>query len=170
MDLALGLYYAGNYSDTVRGRQQYLQYLAWLKSDHKANRSIQSSKLCRGWALGHRQFKEQLIDKFLPVGQIRHLEGKNLKEANEIRWQQILTKCLSVMEKDKTDITADRKSAEWKGLIALFMKDHTSASNVWLTQQLNMGIPQGVSRTTRLLPTNQGQKNKKYKEMRRITA
>ncbi len=170
MDLALGLYYAGNCSDTVKGRHQYLQYLAWLRSDQKANRSIQSSKLCRGWALGDKQFKEQLVDKFLPVGQIRHLEGKNLKEANEIRWQRILTKCLSVMEKDKTDITADRKSAEWKGLIALFMKDHTSVSNVWLTQQLNMGISQGVSRTTRLLAENQGQKNKKYKEMRRITA
>lgn len=74
------------------------------------------------------------------------------------------------MEKDTTAIAADKKSAQWKGLIALFMKDHTSVSNVWPTQQLNMGIPQGVSRTTRLLAENDGRKNKKHKAMRIITA
>ena len=170
MALEHGLYYAGNLSDTMRGRRGYVQHLLWLQSDSKAKRQVQSSKLCRGWALGSRQFKEELVDQFLPVGQAGHLEGKDLAEANEIRWNRILAKCLAVMEKDSGDIHAAKKSVYWKALIALFMKDNTSVSNAWLTNHLNMGIPQGVSRSTRKLADSKGRKNMKYLEMIRITA
>ena len=117
-----------------------------------------------------RQFKEELVDQFLPVGQAGHLEGKDLAEANEIRWNRILAKCLAVMEKDSGDIHAAKKSVYWKALIALFMKDNTSVTNVWLTNHLNMGIPQGVSRSTRKLADSKGRKHKKYLEMIRIPA
>jgi hypothetical protein len=170
MALEHGLCYAGNLSDTMRGRRDYLQHLLWLQSDSKAKRQVQSSKLCRGWALGSKQFKEKLVDQFLPVGQVGHLEGKDLAEANKIRWDRILAKCMAVMEKDSRDIRTDKKSVHWKALIALFMKDNTSVSNVWLTNHLNMGIPQGVSRSTRKLADSKGRKHKKYLEMIRITA
>ena len=170
MALEHGLYYAGNLSDTARGRRDYLQHLSWLQSDDKAKRQIQSSELCRGWALGSRQFKEKLVDQFLPVGQVGHLEGKDLAEANEIRWDRILAKCMTVMGKDSQDIRTDKKSVHWKALIALFMKDNTSVSNVWLTNHLNMGMPQGVSRSTRKLADSKGRKHKDYLEMIRITA
>ena len=170
MALEHGLCYAGNLSDTMRGRRDYLQHLLWLQSDSKAKRQLQSSKLCRGWALGSKQFKEKLVDQFLSVGQVGHLEGKDLAEANEIRWNRILSRCLAVMDKDSRDIRTDKKSVDSKVLIALFMKDNTSVSNVWLTSHLNMGIPQGVSRSTRKLADSKGRKHKKYLEMIRITA
>ena len=170
MALDHGLYYAGNLSDTLRGRRDYLQHLLWLQSDSKAKRQVQSSKLCRGWALGSKQFKEKLVDQFLPVGQVGHLEGKDLAEANKIRWDRILAKCMAVMEKESRDIRTDKKSVHWKALIALFMKDYTSVSNVWLTNHLNMGIPQGVSRSTRRLADSKGRKQMKYLEMIIITA
>ncbi len=144
--------------------------MQWLQSDGKAKRQVQSSKLCRGWALGSKQFKEELVDQFLPVGQVGHLEGRDLAEANEIRWNRILAKCLAVMEKDSRDIRTAKKSVHWKALIALFMKDNTSVSNVWLTNHLNMGIPQGVSRSTRILANSKGRRHVKYLEMIRITA
>lgn len=169
MSLEHSLYYAGNLPDTMKGRGEYLQHLLWIHSDAKARPQVQSSILCRGWALGSKQFKEKLVDKFLPVGQAGHLEGKDFAEANEIRWRHILDKCLSIMEKDSQDIQTDKKSIHWKVLIALFMKDNTSVSNVWLTKHLNMGIPQGVSRSTRNLAESKGRKNKKYKEMLIIT-
>jgi len=170
MALEHGLYYAGDLSDTPRGRRDYLRHLLSLQSDSEAKRQIQSSKLCRGWALGGRQFKEKLVDQFLPVGQIGHLEGRDLAEANEIRWSRILVKCLAVMGKDSRHIETDKKSVHWKALIALFMKDNTSVSNVWLANRLNMGIPQGVSRSTRKIAESKGRKDKKYLEMIRITA
>jgi len=170
MALEHALYYTGDLSDTTRGRRAYLQHLLWLQSDSKAKRQLQSTRLCRGWALGSKQFKEDLVDKYLPVGQVGHLEGRDLAEANEIRWNRILAKCMAVMEKDSRDVHTDKKSVHWKALIALFMKDNTSVSNVWLTSHLNMGIPQGVSRSTRTLAHNNGRKNRKYLEMIRITA
>jgi putative transposase len=170
MALEHGLYYAGNLLDTMRGRRDYLKYLFWLYSDGKAKQQVQSSKLCRGWALGSKLFKEKLVDRFLPVGQVGHLEGKDLAEANEIRWNRILATCLSIMERDSQDIQTDKKSVHWKVLIALFMKDNTSVSNVWLTNHLNMGIPQGVSRSTRKLAHSKGREHKKYLEMLNITA
>jgi len=48
---------------------------------------------------------------------------KDFAEANEIRWNRILEKCLTVMEKDPRDIRTDKKSFHWKALIALFMKE-----------------------------------------------
>ena len=95
---------------------------------------------------------------------------KDFAEANEIRWNRILEKCLTVMEKDPRGIRTDKKSVHWKALIALFMKDNTSVSNVWLTKHLNMGIPQGVSRSTRNIADSKGREHKKYIEMRKITA
>jgi hypothetical protein len=169
MELSLCLYYADNLPDSMKGRRAYLDYLMWLKSDSKAKRQIDSSRLCRGWALGGKHFKEELVDKFLPVGRAGHLEGKDLSEANEIRWSLILKRCLSIVEKDKQDIQQDKKSADWKVLVALFMKDHTSVPNTWLAKHLNMGVPHGVSRYTAKLANSKGRKHKKYLEIARIT-
>ena len=170
MELEYGLYYAGNLSDTMKGRRDYLQHLLGIHSDFKAKRHIQSSRLCRGWALGSKKFKQELVEQFLPVGQVGHVEGKDFAEANEIRWNRILEKCLTVMEKDPRGNRTDKKSVHWKALIALFMKDNPSVSNVWLTKHLNMGIPQGVSRSTRNIADSKGREHKKYIEMRKITA
>jgi hypothetical protein len=48
--------------------------------------------------------------------------------------------------KDATAIREDLKSADWKLMLAAVMKRYTSATNVWITERLNMGIPQAVSR------------------------
>ena len=170
MELEHGLHYAGNLSDTMKGRRDYLQHLFWIHSDFKAKRRIQSSRFCRGWALGNKEFKEEIVGQFLPVGQVGRLEGQDFAEANEIRWSHILEKCLTVMDKNPRDISTDRKSVHWKALIALFMKDNTSVSNVWLAEHLNMGIPQGVSRSTRKIADSKGRQHKKYIEMRKITS
>ncbi len=169
MELSLCLYYAGNLPDTMKGRRAYLDYLKWLKSDSKAKQQIDSSRLCRGWALGSKPFKERLVEKFLPVGRAGHLEGKDLSEANEIRWTLTLKRCLRIVDKDIKEIEQDKKSADWKVLIALFMKDHTSVANTWLAKHLYMGVPQGVSRYTAKLANSKGRKHKKYIEMIKIT-
>jgi len=91
----------------------------------------------RGWALGNKQFKDNPVGQFLPVGQVSHLDGKDFAKANEVRWNRILDKCLSVMEKDTRDIRMDKKSVHWKALIALFMKDNTSVSDVWLPKHVS---------------------------------
>jgi len=75
---------------------------------------------------------------------------------------------MKALGKTQADVRADRKTAPWKVMIAHFMKERTSASNVWLTGQLNMGVPQGVSRSVRIFVENGGPKQKGYKAMLRI--
>lgn len=170
MDLGLGLYYAGALADTPRGRGQYTAYLAWLQEDDQAKRKLQLARMCRGWALGCRQFKEQLIETYVPVRSARHLEGRDLQEANRLHWEATLKACMKALGKTRAEVQAARKAAPWKVMIAHLMKERTSVSNVWLAEHLKMGVPQGVSRSVRIFIQNNGPTKQDYKKMLRITA
>jgi hypothetical protein len=74
-----------------------------------------------------------------------HYDGKDLREANELKWELYLERGLAQLGKDATAIREDLKSAEWKVMLAAVMKGYTSATNVWITERLNMGISQAVS-------------------------
>lgn len=170
MDLELGLYYAGGLADTHPGHQLYRAYLTLLQEDDRKKQQLQFASMCRGWALGCKQFKEELIEKHLPVGLIRHFEGGDLQEVNRLRWETMLNECMNILGKSKTDIESDRKTASWKVMIAYFMKEHTGVSNVWLAKRLSMGVPQGVSRSLGLFFKNNGPGHREYKKMLIITA
>jgi REP element-mobilizing transposase RayT len=170
MDLSLGLHYAGNLADTPKGRRQYKAYLAWLQEDNTMKRRLQFSSLCRGWALGSKTFKEELVEKYLPVGSVRHLEGADFQEANQVRWEAMVKACMKSLGKTKADVQSNRKAALWKVMIACSMKERTSVSNVWLAKTLNMGVPQGVSRSVGQFKKSKGQQQKQYIKLLRITA
>ncbi|MFC1652472.1 hypothetical protein ACFL3F_02020 [Planctomycetota bacterium] len=55
-------------------------------------------------------------------------------------------KILSFHGKTQRDINGDPKSADWKVMIAHFLKRHTAVTNAWLSRHLNMGVTAGVSR------------------------
>ena len=124
----------------------------------------------KGLALGGKRFKEELVEKYFPVGSVRHLEGSDLQEANRIRWERLVKTCMKALGKTKADIQSDKKAAHWKVMIAYFMKERTSISNVWLAKRLNMGVPQGVSRSVGIFIKNKGPKQWQYKEMLKLTA
>lgn len=50
---------------------------------------------------------------------------------------------LSVLGKDAAAIRENLKSAAWKMMLTVVIRDHTSATNVWITEKLDMGISQG---------------------------
>ena len=76
------------------------------------------------------------------------LEGRELREANELRWENLLERMLSTLQKNDNAISSEKKSAQWKVWIAVVLKSHTAATNVWIADQLNMGAPQSVSMLT----------------------
>lgn len=170
MDLGSGLYYAGDLADTPQGRRQYCAYLAWLQEDDRMKRQWQFAGMCRGWALGCKQFKEKLVEKHVHENSIRHFEGRDLQEANRILWEIMHDRCMKILCKTQADTESDKKTAPWKVMIACFMKEHTSVSNVWLAKKLNMGVPQGVSRSVGLFIKNKGPKQRQYKKLLKITA
>ena len=66
-------------------------------------------------------------------------------EASELEWELLLERGLSVLGKHAANIREDLKSAAWIVMLAAVIKGHTSATNVWITEKLNMGISQAVS-------------------------
>jgi hypothetical protein len=109
-------------------------------------------KMCRGWALGTKSFKRGLLESegLLKEGSFEslRLEGRELREANELRWENLLERMLSTLQKNDNAISSEKKSAQWKVWIAVVLKSHTAATNVWIADKLNMGAPQSVSMLT----------------------
>jgi hypothetical protein len=51
---------AGGLSDTTVGRKKYREYLAWLAADSGAQKELLFDRMCRGWAIGSKDFKKDL--------------------------------------------------------------------------------------------------------------
>ena len=124
------------------------------------------------WALGTKEFKRKLLETegLLKDGSMQalRLEGKELREANELQWTAMLNRALCCLEKTKSDIENSLKSADWKVWIACELKRRSSASNVWITEQLNMGAPQAVSMHTSRLMTSNQQIDEGYQEFLKL--
>ncbi len=151
LDLRSTLTSAGGLTDSKPGRSKYRDYLKWLATDNAAQKEMAFEKMCRGWALGGADFKRKLFDEVVDglnqsrTERLESFEGTDLKEANEMMWERELTKALDALEKTPGAIGTDMKSAPWKVMIACALKQRTSAPNGWITNKLNMGIPQAVS-------------------------
>ena len=96
--------------------------------------------------------------------QALRLEGKELREANELQWAAMLNRALSCLEKTQSDIVSSLKSADWKVWIASELKCRSSASNVWIAEQLNMGSPQAVPMHTSRFMASSQRKDEGYQE------
>jgi hypothetical protein len=163
---------AGGLRDTPTGIRKYGEYLQWLATNDTTQKEMAFEKMCRGWALGSKEFKKAILDDTLsdkPTLQ-SHFEGSDLTEANELLWERLLDQCLSALEKTTEDIKADPKSADWKVAIATVLKKQTSAQNSWISQKLSMGVPQAVSRYTSALLAKPKRQRKLLSELNaRIT-
>jgi REP element-mobilizing transposase RayT len=177
MDVSGCLAAAGGLADTSAGRRKYREYLAWLSADTGAQKELLFDRMCRGWAIGSKDFKKGLLSeeaerskseaegaKLIGLKQERY-DGKELREANELKWELFLERGLSALGKDATAIRADKKSAAWKVMLASVIKKHTSATNVWITGKLNMGIPQAVSQVVGKFCAAGGNKTEVYQEL-----
>jgi len=163
MDLFPCLHYAGGLADTPAGRESYLQYLVWLSTSNITKKEQSFAQMCRGWALGTREFKKDLITEDCAKGAERL--GHVSQEARELYWERLLEHMLSFHRKSKSDIDRERKSAEWKVMIAHYLKRHTAVTNLWLSRHLNMGVTTGVSRYTSMFETKGKHKEGSYKSM-----
>lgn len=177
LDLSGCLESAGRLTDSSAGRKRYRDYLAWLSCDEGARREMLFDRMCRGWALGSKKFKKELLseeaerlkaeggDGSVVAGE--HYDGRDLREANTLKWELLLERGLSELGKDRTEIRKDLKSAQWKVMIAAVLKGHTSATNVWIAKKLNMGIPQAVSQNVGKLRASSVDNSKAYQLLRR---
>ena len=157
MDCSGCLEAAGSLTDSPGGRKRYREYLSGLSADSNAQKEQLFDQMCKGWALGSQDFKKGLLSEEIErkkafaeadedvFADRERYDGKELREANELKWELFLERGLKALGKDTTAILKDKKSEAWKVLLAAAIKKHTSATNVWITGKLNMGIPQAVS-------------------------
>ncbi len=95
-------------------------------------------------------------------------EANELRELNELDWENSLEDCLRTLKKTKSDIERDRKSAELKLAIALALKERTSARNGWIGGRLNMGGFNSVSHNLSVFQREQKNRSKSYRTLRKI--
>ena len=151
LDCTGALEAAGGLADTQHGRKKYAEYLQWLDADQQAQKEMAFEKMCRGWALGTKAFKKALIKEAAEEQdetnkKVPRYDGETLREANELRWEMALEQCMQASGKTAEDCVRDIKSAEWKIAVATALKQTTSATNVWISEALNMGVANAVSR------------------------
>ena len=98
MDLTGALWHAGHLEDTPAGRRSYASYLSRLAGEVEVQKEMAFEKMCRGWALGSREFKKELLrsEGLLKDGDFEALrmEGLDLAEANEMLWEGFLERAL----------------------------------------------------------------------------
>ncbi len=158
-----GLYYAGHLADTQAGHKAYLGYLEWLVESNQARKEAKFRNLCRGWALGTREFRKALIERDIVKGLDR--AGRESAEARQLHWEGLLEKMLSFHGKSGADVAAEKKSADWKVMIAYHLKRHKGVPNGWLSSHLRMGSCAGVSRYVTEFERAGGPKGKVYRRM-----
>ncbi len=163
MEMSSCLYFAGRLADTPIGREKYTSYLDCLAQSTAEQAEAKFKHLCRGWALGTRDFKRALLEK----KQIRWIEsvGRETAEARHLYWESLLKRLLAYHGKSRSNIVSENKSAPWKVMIAYYMKKNTLVSNTWLGEHLHMGRPQGVSQYVSAFGKSKDFKSSQYKKM-----
>ena len=94
---------------------------------------IDHEKMCRGWALGSREFKVELLksEGLLKDGDFEALliEGRDLVEANELLWEELLERDFRAAGQTEATARDQKKSEQWKIWVAAEMKRRTNAPN-----------------------------------------
>ncbi|MEN9840879.1 MAG: hypothetical protein RL376_679 [Verrucomicrobiota bacterium] len=146
LDLSTGLKGAGSLTDSPDGQRTYLDYLTWLATADAKQKELEFARLSRGWVIGGRDFVKALAQDHKEQWAQTSAFEQDAHAAREAAWEQILATHLKTLGCDAEAAKRDRKSAAWKVAIAATMRRDTTATNVWLTEQLNMGAADGVSR------------------------
>ena len=137
--------YFDEFADTRGGWRQYADHLR-LKADDDAEEIDRlDRRMCRGWCLGGSDFRKSLAEDFAKGVKAVRLTREDIAKVEADCWLAALERCLALLGKTRDDSIREKRSADWKLAIATKLKRETSASNAWLSEQLHMGAPKGVS-------------------------
>jgi len=137
---------AGGLSDSRAGRDRYESYLAWLAEDEQAKSAAAFDRMSKGWALGTKEFKRAVIEDEKSRLAALELGSADYEEAREQMWEAELERCMKVLGKASSDLSADSKSCDWKVAVATRLKRAMMCRNPWIGQRLNMGASASISR------------------------
>jgi putative transposase len=137
---------AGELSDGAAGAKSYHNYLSWLAESEAEQKRLKFHQLSRGWVIGSKEFKKTLAEDLKEQLRTRVGSGRELTEARESLWEALLERMLERLQMSRLELLPERKASPRKVAIAVQLKKFTGAKNPWITAQLGMGDPDGVSR------------------------
>lgn len=131
--------------DSLPGMRKYQQRLELLDERDPKKRDVLAKQYCRGWFLGSPQAKKDLKEDLAEANPGVGWEGVDLKELNELKWEQIVRSELKRLKKKESDVTEAKKGEGWKVEIAKRLRKETTAKNPWIAARLSMGHANYVS-------------------------
>ena len=143
---------AGNLKDTAAGWSLYGDYLGFLAEDETAKKELTARKLSRGWCIGTKAFKKDMLESMKERGaeleRFAGLEPAEVQRERASLWEERLQGLATAAKIDLARL-GERKSAPEKVLLAAALKQSSSVSNAWLAQRLVMGQPASASQFVR---------------------
>lgn len=131
--------------DTPAGWRSYTTSLQMRLTENPEEIEALEKRMCRGWCIGDKPFKQAHAKDFLAKKETLRLEKEGLADLNESHWENALSMCLEKLGESQAAARDARMSAPWKLAIAAKLKSTTSVKNAWLADKLKMGTPRGLS-------------------------
>lgn len=135
-------------ADSLAGMRRYAAHLELTEETDPSQRDKLSKRYCRGWFIGEKEDRKALEKDLCETHPDVVWDGTDLRQLNEAMWDQMVEDRIAAAGKTESDVTGDRKGADWKAKIARELRAETTAGNIWISQHLNMGHP---SRVTNLI-------------------
>ncbi|MFM2298109.1 MAG: hypothetical protein RL117_1816 [Verrucomicrobiota bacterium] len=137
----------------ARGRRAYLDWLE-IRATQEGGRLPDTAMraLRRGWYLGEESFRDQLLALIPKNAKTLKAKGSHTGPAlikhDESAAEKIVQIALELWEisDEATLIDSLKKGDPRKVAIAVIVKKHTHASNIWISRRLGMGHDRSVSR------------------------
>ena len=142
--------------DSLAGMRRYAEQLELQEEADPKKKNALQKKYVKGWAIATKEYKKNLHAEFKKMNAAKDWGGLDLKELNEMGYEELVEGWLRNHGKTQIDIDEDKKSANWKILLARELRKQTSATNPWIAQRLNMGHPSNVSRQINEIPNIKG--------------
>jgi len=143
-EVALG--HAGELSDSAAGRKSYGNYLAWLSEDEPAQKEMRFEEMSTSWAIGSPGFKKDLMEEHKQVAAALRQGSAEGLALRQLLLDETLDRLLARLGKQRAELAKEGKSVSWKVAIGAAMKQKSTATNRWLSENLYLGNLHEVSR------------------------
>ena len=133
----------GDLADKPKGRRLYRDYLGCLSEDDEEKKRLGFAKMTRGWAKGSKEFKKAVLND-MKDKKLLSVKEHEAAEVREKIWENAMKTSLTLLEKSSDDLINSRKGADWKVVIARYLRESYLVPHSWLAENLAMGSPSSV--------------------------
>jgi hypothetical protein len=136
---------AGDLEPTPAGMRCYHKSLKYAIESDPRKRSDLFKDLCRGWYIGTREGRKALL-RDIEAGTLANKRPDLLDGFGEAYAEILLQEGLKRLGKEERELASDRKLAQWKVVLASWIRRQCGVSNRWFSENLYMGNLYGISK------------------------